>query len=126
MEYKALGNTGLLVSQLCLGTMTMGSGSGVYSHIGDVGQADANNLIKAALEAGINFFDTADVYSSGESEKTLGQAFKDLGILRKDVVLATKFYSRISAEDLNKIDTVSPLPLQYPGWMIQNQRAYRI
>lgn len=94
MEYKALGNTGLLVSRLCLGTMTMGSGPGIYSHIGDVGQKEADDLVRAALDAGINFFDTADVYSSGESEKTLGQAFKNLNIARKDVVLATKFYTR--------------------------------
>jgi len=94
MEYKTLGNTGLLVSRLCLGTMTMGSGEGVYSHIGNVGQTDADKLIKASVDAGINFFDTADVYSGGESEKTLGQAFQNLALPRKDVVLATKFYSR--------------------------------
>lgn len=95
MEYKTLGNTGLLVSRLCLGTMTMGSGKGMYSHIGNVGQIDADQLIKASFDAGINFFDTADVYSGGESEKTLGQAFRNLNLPRKDVVLATKFYNRM-------------------------------
>ncbi len=94
MEYKTLGNTGLLVSRLCLGTMTMGSGQGIYSNIGNVGQSEADSLVQAAIESGINFFDTADVYSSGESEKTLGQSVKNLKVPRKDLVLATKFYSR--------------------------------
>jgi len=95
MKYKTLGNTGLLVSQLCLGTMTFGGGKGVYEHIGNVDQAGADQLVKASIDAGINFFDTADVYSGGESEATLGQALKNLGIARKDVVLATKVYSRM-------------------------------
>ncbi|MCC8409143.1 aldo/keto reductase [Mucilaginibacter sp. UR6-1] len=95
MEYKTLGNTGLLVSRLCLGTMTMGPGTGIYEHIGNVGQTDADQLIKSSFDAGINFFDTADVYSAGESERTLGQAFKNLNIARKDVVIATKVYSRM-------------------------------
>ncbi|CAM4065148.1 Predicted oxidoreductase [Pedobacter westerhofensis] len=94
MEYKTLGNTGLLVSRLCLGTMTMGPGTGIYEHIGNVGQANADQLVKDSFDAGINFFDTADVYSAGESERILGQAFKNLNIARKDVVLATKVYSR--------------------------------
>ena len=95
MKYKTLGNTGLLVSQLCLGTMTFSDGSGIYKHIGNVDQAGADELVKASIEAGINFFDTADVYSAGASEKTLGQSFKNLGIARTDVVLATKVYSRM-------------------------------
>src|SRR5262245_8060814 len=69
MKYKTLGNTGLLVSHLCLGTMTLGGGIGIYKHIGDVTQAGADQLVKASIEAGINFFDTADVYSAGESEQ---------------------------------------------------------
>ncbi len=95
MEYKTLGNTGLLVSTLCLGTMTFNGGSGFWKTIGTVDQAGADELIKASLDAGINFFDTADVYSEGESEKTLGQSLKNLNIARKDVVLATKVYSRM-------------------------------
>ncbi len=95
MIYKTLGNTGLLVSELCLGTMTFSGGAGVYKHIGAVDQAGADGLIKASLDAGINFFDTADVYSNGQSEQTLGQSFKNLGIARKDVVLATKFSLRM-------------------------------
>jgi len=93
MKYKTLGNTGLLVSRLCLGTMTFSGESGVYKHIGNVNQAGADALIKASIEAGINFFDTADVYSAGESERMLGQSFKNLGIARHEFVLATKVYT---------------------------------
>ena len=94
MDYKQLGNTGLLVSRLCLGTMTFSDGSGIYQHIGNVGQDEADALVKASLDAGINFFDTADIYSYGQSEQTLGQAFRNVGVDRKDVVLATKGYMR--------------------------------
>jgi aryl-alcohol dehydrogenase-like predicted oxidoreductase len=95
MEYKTLGNTGLLVSTLCLGTMTFSGGEGIWKVIGSVDQAGADELIKASIEAGINFFDTADVYSEGQSEKTLGQSMKNLKIARKDVVIATKVYGRV-------------------------------
>ncbi len=95
MEYKTLGNTGLLVSRLSLGTMTFSGGEGIYKVIGTVDQKGADELVKASIDGGINFFDTADVYSEGESETTLGQSFKNLNIARKDVVLATKVYSRV-------------------------------
>jgi len=95
MKYKTLGDSGLLVSTLCLGTMTFNGGDGFWKAIGTVDQAGADEIIKAAIEAGINFFDTADVYSEGESEKTLGQSLKNLNIARKDVVLATKVYGRV-------------------------------
>ena len=95
MEYKSLGNSGLLVSTLCFGTMTFYGGEGIWKAIGAVDQAGADELIKASIEAGINFFDTADVYSEGESEKTLGQSLKNLKIARKDVVLATKVFARL-------------------------------
>jgi aryl-alcohol dehydrogenase-like predicted oxidoreductase len=94
MQYKTLGNTGLLVSKLCLGTMTFSGSEGIWKAIGSVDQAGADALIKASIEAGINFIDTADVYADGESEKTLGQSLKNLKIARKDVVLATKVYGR--------------------------------
>src|ERR1035438_6300865 len=94
MEYKTLGDTGLLVSHLCLGTMTFHGGTGFWKAIGNVDQAGADALIQASIDAGINFFDTADVYAEGESEKTLGQAFKNLNIARQDVVVATKVFGR--------------------------------
>ena len=100
MEFKTLGDTGLLVSTICFGTMTFsGHGSGpdkaIWQAIGNVDQAGADGLIKGCIDAGVNFFDTADVYSEGESEKMLGQALKNLKIARKDVVIATKVYGRV-------------------------------
>ncbi|MFH1985037.1 MAG: aldo/keto reductase [Pseudomonadota bacterium] len=91
MKYNQLGRTGLLVSELCFGTMTFG-GKGFWTVIGQLPQAAADNLVARALEAGVNFFDTADIYSEGESEKILGRA---LGKRRKDVVLATKVHGRM-------------------------------
>lgn len=86
MKYKQLGRTGLLVSELCFGTMTFG-GKGFWKAIGQLPQDAADNLMAQVLDGGINFIDTANVYSEGESEKILGKA---LGKRRKDVVLATK------------------------------------
>ena len=95
MEYATLGNTGLLVSKLCFGTMTFGDGRGLFKVISGVGQAEADELVKTSIEGGINFFDTADNYTDGESETILGQSLKNLNIARKDVVIATKVYSRV-------------------------------
>ncbi len=95
MQYKTLGNTGLLVSTLCLGTMTFHGGSGFWKAVGTVDQAGVDELMRTALDAGVNFFDTADVYSEGESEKSLGQALRNLDVARKDVVIATKVYGRV-------------------------------
>jgi aryl-alcohol dehydrogenase-like predicted oxidoreductase len=95
MEYTTLGNTGLLISRICFGTMTFGDGRGMFKAIGAQGQDEADSLVRASLEAGINFFDTADVYTEGESEKILGQSLKNLNIARKDVVIATKVYGRV-------------------------------
>lgn len=86
MKYNQLGRTGLLVSELCFGTMTFG-GKGFWKAIGQLPQDAADDLVARVLDAGINFIDTANVYSEGESEKILGKA---LGKRRKDVVLATK------------------------------------
>lgn len=89
MKYNILSNTGLLVSEICFGTMTFGS-EGMWQAIGGVDQKGANDLIKAAVDAGINFIDTANVYSFGQSEKLLGQAIIDLGLDRNELVIATK------------------------------------
>src|ERR1700723_1587693 len=97
MEYATLGNTGLLVSKLCFGTMTFGNGRGIFQAISNVDQAEADELVKMSIERGINFFDTADIYTEGESEKILGQSLKNLNIARKDVVIATKVYGRVGA-----------------------------
>ncbi len=95
MEYATLGNTGLLVSKLCLGTATFGDGRGVFKAFGAVGQAEAEALIKTSINKGVNFVDTADSYCDGESEKILGQSLKNLGIRRQEVVIATKVYGRV-------------------------------
>lgn len=89
MEYKLLGNTGLKVSELCLGTMTFG-GRGMWTAIGTLPQEEVNELVKTSVDAGINFIDTANVYSEGLSEKMTGQAIRDLGLKRDDLVIATK------------------------------------
>lgn len=94
MEYKTLGNTGLLVSRLCLGTMTFGAGEGFFKPIGDVDHDGVVHMVQAALNAGINFFDTADAYQGGQSETLLAQALENLDIPRHEVVIATKVYSR--------------------------------
>jgi aryl-alcohol dehydrogenase-like predicted oxidoreductase len=87
MQYTKLGNTGLVVSKLCFGAMTFGSGSGAMTSIYKVDQEQAKKMVDRALEAGINFFDTADGYADGQSEVILGWA---LNSHRKDAIVATK------------------------------------
>lgn len=95
MQYKQLGDTGLIVSRLCLGTMTFSDGRGVYRHIGNMDQDDAEDMVQASVESGINFFDTADVYSDGRSELMLGRSMNGLELNRQDFVIATKGYMRM-------------------------------
>jgi aryl-alcohol dehydrogenase-like predicted oxidoreductase len=94
MKYNQLGNTGLFVSEICLGTMTFG-GAGFWKVVGELDQKAATGLVARSLEAGVNFIDTADVYSEGHSEQLTGQALKEVGVKRSDVVLATKCYGRV-------------------------------
>jgi len=94
MKYNTLGPTGLLVSEICLGTMTFSTGEGMWKAISGVDQKLANEILKRSFDAGVNFVDTADVYTNGESEKTLANAISNLGIPRKDLVIATKVYGR--------------------------------
>ncbi|RKH18943.1 aldo/keto reductase [Corallococcus praedator] len=91
MHYRPLGRTGLFVSELCFGAMTFG-GEGFWKAIGQQGQAEADKLVGRCLDAGINFFDTANVYSNGLSEELLGKA---LAPKRSQVVLATKVRGRM-------------------------------
>lgn len=93
MKYRVLGNTGVKVSELCLGTMTFGDN---FFNIAVVDQACANAMVARSLEAGINFFDTADVYAYGQSETILGQTLKDCGVARDKVIVATKVRSSMS------------------------------
>src|SRR3977135_4218978 len=92
MRYRKFGRTGLFVSELCLGTMTFGGEGGMWGQIGNLQQQDAERLVGRAIDAGINFIDTADVYSEGRSETITGQALKNLRIPRENVVVATKVF----------------------------------
>ena len=97
MKFKQLGRTGLYVSEICLGTMTFGGNedAGMWKAIGALPQPDVDAIMEKALAAGVNFFDTADVYSFGASEERLGQSLKNLGVKRSDVVLATKVFGQM-------------------------------
>ena len=86
MKYRLLGPTGLYVSELCLGTMTFGN-QGFWSIMGGLQQKDVNLLVQTAYDEGINFIDTANVYSFGESESFLGQAIKDTRIPRDQMII---------------------------------------
>ena len=97
MHYRPLGRTGQFVSEICLGAMTFAGGAGIWRAIGAVDQKGATALVERALEAGVNFFDTADVYSEGQSEVMLGQALRDLKVNREDVIVATKVRGRTGA-----------------------------
>lgn len=94
MQYRQLGKSGLLVSELCFGAMTFG-GEGYWKVVGELGYDSAKRLVDMAIAGGVNFFDTADVYSYGKSEEMLGQALRDK---RKDVIIATKVRGRMSTE----------------------------
>jgi aryl-alcohol dehydrogenase-like predicted oxidoreductase len=95
MRQNPLGRTGLFVSELCLGTMTFGGSDGLWRNLGMVQQEEAEKLIGQALDAGINFIDTADVYAAGVSERITGQALKNLKVPRENVILATKVFGEM-------------------------------
>src|SRR5947209_2330180 len=87
MQYSRLGDTGLLVSGMAFGAMTFGQGQGIFAKISKVDQNLADDIIGRTLDAGVNFFNTADGYTGGQSEEMLSRA---LGGRRKDVVISTK------------------------------------
>ena len=96
MRYRRFARTGLFVSELCLGAMTFGgSGKGFWEAIGKLDESQAETLIGTSLDAGVNFIDTADVYSEGESEKLVGAALGSLGRPRDQIVVATKVRARV-------------------------------
>lgn len=97
MKYARLGDTGLIVSRLSFGSMTFGSGQGPMGHVWKAGQREADALVNRCLDAGINLFDSADMYASGESETMLGKA---LGTRRQEVALCTKAGFRASDSQL--------------------------
>ncbi len=98
MQYTRLGSTGLKVSRICLGTMTYGS---KQWREWVLNEPESRPFIQRALELGINFFDTADMYSDGASEEVLGRALKDFGPSRDRVVIATKVFNPMG-EDPNQ------------------------
>ncbi len=100
MRYRLLGRTGLYVSELCLGTMTFG-GEGFWKVMGGLGQDTATALVKQAFDAGVNFIDTANVYSLGQSEELTGRALKTLGLPRDELVVATKATGIMSETAIN-------------------------
>ncbi|MBR0073840.1 MAG: aldo/keto reductase [Bacteroidales bacterium] len=91
MKYTQLGNTGIEVSRICVGCMSYGKPSADF-HLWTLGQDETTAMVKHAIDLGVNFFDTANVYSHGTSEEFLGKALKDLGVPRNKVVLASKVY----------------------------------
>lgn len=101
MRYQKLGHTGLFVSELCLGTMTFGGEGGLWGKVGQLRQAEAERLVGSALDAGINFIDTANVYSEGRSEAITGQALKNLKVPRENVVVATKVFGETGTAGVN-------------------------
>src|ERR1035438_6695703 len=98
MEYIRLGSAGMKVSRICLGTMTYGS---KQWREWVLEEEEGRPFIRRALELGINFFDTADVYSLGVSEEILGRALKDFGPPRDRVVIATKVFTPMG-DDVNQ------------------------
>ena len=97
MNYNYVGNTGLMVSELCFGTMTFGAQeTGMWAQIGRLQQKEVNQMMSAVLESGINFIDTANVYSFGQSEQLLGQAIVDMSVKRDEIVIASKVLARMN------------------------------
>ncbi|WP_308918022.1 aldo/keto reductase [Jannaschia sp. LMIT008] len=92
MRQRRLGHSGLFVSELCLGTMTFGGSEGMWGQIGQLGQEEADAIVGAALDAGITFIDTANVYAEGRSEEIVGQSLRNLNVARDEVVIATKVH----------------------------------
>ncbi len=100
MKYRLLGRTGLYVSEMCLGTMTFGD-QGFWKIMGALGQDQATGLVKQAFDAGINFIDTANVYSLGVAETLTGNAIKTLGLPRDELVIATKAFGVMNENKIN-------------------------
>jgi aryl-alcohol dehydrogenase-like predicted oxidoreductase len=122
MKYRLLGHTGLKVSELCLGTMTFGS---KFLNIGCLGQKEADQFVARSLEAKINFFDTADVYSRGESEEILGQSFKNLKVERDSVVIATKVRGAMSDAAMSGTGDVNNVGLTRKHIMSSVEKSLR-
>lgn len=129
MHYRLLGRTGLFVSAICLGTMTWG-GKGRFQIVGRLGLEEAKAQLRMALAAGINFVDTADVYSEGESERLLGQAMRELGVPREELVIATKVRIRMgegpNRVGLSRVNIVNALDASLKRLALDHVDLYQI
>ena len=106
MRYRRMGNSGLLVSELCLGTNTFGGADlavPTWKTLGGLDTTVAKEIVKAAIDGGVNFIDTADAYASGQSEQIVGASLRELGIARQDVVVATKVGGRVGTQARNSV-----------------------
>ena len=129
MRYRLLGRTGLFVSEVCLGTMTYG-GKGRWAPIGKLGLDDAKAQLRMAFDAGVNFIDTANVYSEGEAEALLGQALGELGLPRQDLVIATKVRVRMGREPnrvgLSRVHIMNELDASLKRLRLEHVDLYQI
>ena len=108
MRYRQLGSTGMYISELGLGTMTFGGGKeGIFSHFGAQDQAQADAMVRAAYDAGVNYFDTANIYNNGQSEDVLGRALSNAGIPRDQAIIGSKVFGLMDEKQKN--------PLQAPN-----------
>jgi aryl-alcohol dehydrogenase-like predicted oxidoreductase len=98
MQYRPLGRTGLLVSEICFGTMTFGDNDGLWANIGTLGVDDAVEQLRMSFDAGLNFIDTANIYHQGRTEEIIGEALRKAGVQRDSYILATKVRGRMSAD----------------------------
>jgi len=127
---KKLGNTGLIVSEICLGTMTFSDGEGRWSVLGRMEQSAVDDLVKSAVERGVNFFDTANVYSNGVSETMTGRAIRNLGLARDNFVLATKVLGRmgpgVNQAGLSRAHVLSALDASLKRLQLDHIDLYQI
>jgi aryl-alcohol dehydrogenase-like predicted oxidoreductase len=127
MVHATLGNTGLLDSKLCFGTVTFGDGKGIFNAISTAGQAGADELVEMSIDGGINFFDTADNYTQGQREEILGQSLKNIGIAgRRGYKPSSRPRHRATQYELRQLDGVSALAPEHPGWVLPFQGADRL
>jgi aryl-alcohol dehydrogenase-like predicted oxidoreductase len=130
MRNKKFGNTGLFVSELCLGTMTFGGEGGIWGQIGNVQQGDAERIVGRAIDAGINFIDTADVYSEGRSEIITGLALKNLKVPRDRVVVATKVFgetdSGVNGSGLSRVHIIDGVKASLKRLQLDHIDLYQV
>src|SRR5262249_23809834 len=127
MKFRQLADTGVFVSELCLGAMTFGGRGQQWQMIGGLGQSEVDAVVHRALDGGINFIDTADVYSNGESETMLGKA---LAGRRHQIVLATKVRGRMGSGPnqvrLSRLHIMAAIDASLTRWNTDYSDLYQI